>query len=247
MDKYPKYISEEQQELFEHFLMDEMSVAEQLSFKARLADNKNLQKSFDEFKSLFEIVEETGLRDKLKDFHNLLENREKTPAKQLNPSKKWFNYRIAASITILVTMGLWFFNRPNTNERLYDKYYTQDPGLPTVMGSTDNYDFYEAMVDYKQGHYKIAIGKWEKLLTQKPENDTLNYFLGVSHIANNQFERALEFLNKNKDNASSRFFDENNFYLGMTYLKMNQMNKAKTFLEKSEMPESKEVLKSLQE
>ncbi|MGB3150266.1 MAG: hypothetical protein WBB27_06340 [Maribacter sp.] len=246
MDKYPKYIPEEQQELFERFLMDEMSIKEKKSFEIKIAGDKNLKNSFDEFKSLFETVEEVGLRHKLKDFHNALENGEEPQIRLLNPSKYRFGYRIAASIIILIGLGsIWFLNNTNSNVKLYEVYYFQDPGLPTVMGSSDNYNFYEAMVDYKQGDFKVAIEKWEKLLVAKPENDTLNYFLGVSHLANGQFEKGLIHLNKNENDSSSRFFSENNFYLGLAHLRLNQLTEAKIYLGKSKMPESKEILEAL--
>ncbi len=140
MDNYPKYISEQQQELFESYLMEEMSVQEQQSFEANLIDNLDLQKAFNEFKALFETVEEVGLRKKLENFHNTVE--EKTPVRSLNPLKNRFNYPVAASIVILISIGgFWWINRPSSNERLFNEYYKQDPGLPTVMGNNDNYDW----------------------------------------------------------------------------------------------------------
>ena len=166
----PNTYQEEEQELFERFLMDEMSVKEKKSFEIKIAGDKNLKNSFEEFKSLFETVEEAGLRHKLKDFHNALENGEEPQVRLLNTSKNRFRYRIAASIIILIGLGsIWFLNNTNSNMKLYEEYYFQDPGLPTVMGSSDNYDFYEAMVDYKQENFEMAIEKWEKLLVSKPE------------------------------------------------------------------------------
>ncbi|WP_156115609.1 hypothetical protein [Psychroserpens sp. Hel_I_66] len=39
------------------------------------------------------------------------------------------------------------------------------------MSSNSNL-IYDAMVNYKQGDYKTAIGKWETLKANQPDNDT---------------------------------------------------------------------------
>ncbi len=246
MDKYPKYISQEQQEIFEQFLRGKMSEEEHSSFEFSLSKDEKLKNSFKEFKSLFEAVEEDGLRSKLEDFHKAME--EETPVRQINTSKKWFTYSIAASISIFLAVGgLWFFNRQSPNEALFEQYFSPDPGLPTVMGTNDNFAFYEAMVDYKLGNYEIAIKKWEKLLETKPENDTLNYFLGSAYLANMEFETALDYLLKNEHNESSPFYEETHFYLGMTYLKLNKVSKVKTHFEKSKVPVSNEILEAIED
>ncbi|WP_273568025.1 tetratricopeptide repeat protein [Maribacter halichondriae] len=227
--------------------MGEMPIAEQLSFKARLADNDDLSKSFEEFKALFETVEEAALCEKLEDFHSsVIEQKEETPTKTLNISKFRFNYRIAASVTILLAIGgFWFFNSQNSNEKLFNEYYSPDPGLPTVMGANDNYAFYEAMVDYKQGNYDIAIAKWEKLLVSKPENDTLNYFLGSAYLAIEEPTRAVSFLEKAIQAKSSSFRNEAHYYVGLIYLKSGKQQKAVEALNSSELQKAAELHQKL--
>ncbi|MFK7812182.1 MAG: tetratricopeptide repeat protein [Maribacter sp.] len=243
MDKYPKYISQEQQELFERFLLDIMSAKERDSFELSLKKSKDRQESFDEFKSLFETIEEDGLRSKLEDFHNKVV--QDKPVIKLKVSKTKFNFRIAAAATILLTLGLWFFNRPSANERVFNKYYTQDPGLPTVMGTNDNYKLYEAMVDYKQGNYAIAIGKWEELLETKPENDTLNYFLGVSKLAIDDEKQAITHLKIAKKTKESIFKNEIYLFLGLAYLKLEKLDSGKEYLELSKDKKAKKILSEL--
>ena len=244
MDKYPKYISEEQQESFELFLSGKMSVEQQDSFKLSLNQDSQLQESFEEFKLLFIAIEEEGLRSKLEDFHTTIE--EETPVRQLNASKKRFNYSIAASVAILIAIGgVWFFNRQSPNEKLFHKYYTQDPGLPTVMGSNDNFDFYEAMVDYKRGDYDVAIEKWKKLVETKPKNDTLNYFLGVSYLALENTPKALIYLETIAKNKNSVFMNEAQIYLGLAHIKSNQIQNAKAIFTKIDTRKSREILSEI--
>lgn len=244
MDKYPKYISQEQQEEFETFLLGNMNLSQKEVFKQKLQTDTVLNAQFNEFKDLFVAVEEENLRSKLDDFHTTIE--EETPVKHLNTSKKRFNYSIAASLAILLTLGgLWFLNRQNPNEKLFHKYYTQDPGLPTVMSSNDNFAFYEAMVDYKRGNYDVAIKKWEELLVNKPENDTLNYFLGAAYLAKGNKNNAITFLNTVAQIKKTSFKKEAHFYLGLIYLKEKKIDSAKKNLEKSNTALSKKILLEL--
>lgn len=239
MDKYPKYISQEQQEEFERFLLSQMELEEETIFHKKLDGNTVLKNQFEEFKTLFFAIEEEGLRKVLNDFHEAIPNKAHTLQSNFNL------YRIAAGVAILVTLGFWFFNRPSQNEKLFEEYFTADPGLPTVMGSSDNYDFYEAMVDYKQGHYQVAIEKWETLLQEKPNNDTLNFFIGAAHLANENVDNAIKFLNPLTDDQNSVFYNEVNNFLGLALLKKGDVPEAKLVLSKSTITKSRELLSQL--
>jgi len=63
------------------------------------------------------------------------------------------------------------------------EYFKPDAGLITSMGGNENYEFYRGMVDYKQGNYKAAISRWKDQLKLKKDNDTLNFYIGVSLMA----------------------------------------------------------------
>lgn len=239
MDKAPKYISKERQEEFEQFLLGQMTNKEEFVFNEKLEKEPKIQKEFEEFKSLFFAVEEEGLRKVLNDFHEALPDEE-------NAHKNNFNfYRIAAGIAVLVALGLWLFNRPNANERLYNEYFTPDPGLPTVMGENGNYDFYEAMVDYKQGNYDLAIQKWQKLYASKPENDTLNFFIGAAHMANGNPQKSIGYLKKNQGNWNSSFSEEAKYFLALAYLNNRQIEKAKKALKDSQLEKAQKLLQEL--
>lgn len=239
MDNTPKRISQKQQEEFEQILLGQMDLKEEALFHKKLDNNDILRKQFEEFKNLFFAIEEVGLRNRLDKFHEGVQ--EEKGGQKLN-----FNvYQIAAGIIVLIALGIWVFNRQSPNEKLYQQFFTPDPGLPTVMGTNDNYAFYEAMVDYKQGNYSVAIEKWEKLLGSKPKNDTLNYFLGVSHLANNNVDIAIDYLKLLTDEKSSVFYKDINTYLGLALLKKGKIDEAKSILAKSNSPKGQKVLSKL--
>ena len=239
MDNAPNYISQERQEEFERFLLNQMELEEETVFHKKLDSDALLKTQFEEFKALFFAIEEEGLRKVLNDFHQTL------PKKKTLKKYNFNFYRIAAGITIIVALGIWVFTQKESNEKVFEAYFRPDPGLPTVMGPNDNYAFYEAMVDYKQGNYKVAIEKWRTLLEEKPNNDTLNYFLGSAHLANGNIESAIKFLTFLTDNETSGFYHEANTYLGLALLKKGAVPDAKFILKKSNTERSKQILSEL--
>ena len=241
MPKYPNYISQEEQEQFERFLLGRMDAEEQTLFRQNLTDDKNVAAAFEEFKQLFLAIEEKGLRAQLENYHSA--------TKKVSETKKsaFYRYRIAAGVAVLVTMGIWFMNQPTSNQSLFEEHFSPDPGLPTVMGANSNYDFNEAMVDYKQKNYDVAIGKWEKILEQKPNNDTLNYFLGAANLAEGNTGQAIDYFDQTLTSESPTFKSEALYYLALAHLKENNTTEAVKSLKMSSDTRSKQLLNKIQE
>ena len=237
------YISQEHQETFERYLMDQMGDQERSRFLENLEQDAQLMHQFKEFKALFHSVEETALRESMESFHSELES----PSKKITKGRDFPIYKIAAVITVLVAMGLWFLYQKDPNEKLYQEYFTADPGLPTVMGNSSNYAFYEAMVDYKQGHYKTAISKWQQLWAAKKDNDTLNYFLGSAYLADGEATKAISFFDRVVENEQASFKNEAAFYQGLAHLKNGNPQAALKSLEKAQDEKSRELIKKLKD
>ncbi len=246
MSKASPNISKEEFEAIEKYLLDRMLVSEKQDFEARIADNEVLARAVDEQRALIAGIEEKSLKKRLEVFHEEVNEENHVLEKKVIPlrSRRW--YYAAASIAVLFALGsIWYFSRPPEHERLFDQYFSPDPGLPTVMGTTDNYDFYGAMVDYKQEEYATAIEKWKKLLEKKPQNDTLNYFIGVAHLANNDPGASIPFLKKTVSASESLFHEEAAYFLALSYLKQNQTESAKKVLQERKLAKAKRLLQDL--
>lgn len=242
MNSLPKYITQEQQEQFERFLLNQMTDNEACEFNKKLDANPEFEAQFLEFKALFEAVEENALHQMINEIHSELDGTK--PGIKMTRSRR-FLY-LAASLAIVISLGTFIlYNLSNSGKRLYKKYFIEDPGLPTVMGESSNYNFYEAMVYYKHGDYEKAINIWEQLHKQKPGNDTLNYYLGMALLVNNDEIQAIQHLNKVNEVERSVFKKENYYALGMAYLKINEKDKAIKYLELSGMEQADKVLKAL--
>lgn len=241
MDDLP-HISEEQLEEFDRFHLKQMSPKEESDFAKRLNSDSELKAQFDSFLLMAEAVEETSLREQLNDFHSSLEN---TGVRKIPSFSRRSVFAIAASLLVLISLGILLRPWEDSNTKLFNSYYSADPGLPTVMGENHNYAFYEGMVDYKQGNYELAIEKWQKLHAAKANNDTINYFLASALMANGKTQNAIPYFDNALKNKQSAFFNEASFYQGLAHLKSGNQAEAIKFLEQSNDPRSTEILEHL--
>lgn len=203
------------------------------------------------FKSLVEDIKVTllgietqALKERLGEYHKDIPKA--NPLMKPTVKVRFLSFsKIAIAAGIIIALGVFWFVSGSSNDRLYAKHFKPDPGLPTTMSSLDNFVFYDAMVNYKQGEYAKAISKWEKLELKSPDNDTINYFLGVAYLADQNAEEAINYLNKTANNTESVFLEDAYYYLGLAYLKSDRIEEASQSFQKSHLDKSQEILKSL--
>ncbi|PIV93642.1 MAG: hypothetical protein COW44_08435 [Flavobacteriaceae bacterium CG17_big_fil_post_rev_8_21_14_2_50_33_15] len=233
-------ITQDLLENVERYFNDNMSHEERSVFENKLKSDETFKLQVEEIKALLLGIETQSLKEQLNEFHKYIPL--SISKHRSTKFKIWQIGKYAAAAILVIALGCyWFYAKPS-NEKLYAKYFIADPGLPTTMSATDNYDFYDAMVNYKHGEYHIAISKWEKLQQKKPENDTINYFLGVAQLANKNELKAIPFLKNATQQSESVFLNDAYFYLGLAYLKTNQLTKAKESFNDCKSEKSQELL-----
>lgn len=150
------------------------------------------------------------------------------PAAVKKISRTWLY--AAAAVAIAVMSLLWFSR--STADREFARYFVPDDGLPVVMsGSHDNYNFYNGMVSYKEEDYSKAIHIWQQI---QPASDTVQYYLGVAMLNNNNSKEAIPFLLKVAQNNQSAWRLKATWYLALAYLKNNATKEAVAWLRKLE-------------
>lgn len=232
-------ISQELLETVERFYNGTMSKQEHLNFELRLDEDSQFRTQVEDIKTLILGIENQSLKEQLDTFHEDIPKSSPTKPSGFNFSN--IRKLAAAAVILIAITSVWYFMTPQT-DRLYAKYFTPDPGLPTTMSSNANFEFYDAMVNYKQGDFKTAIEKWEAI---KVKNDTLNYFLGVAHLANKNEKDAVAFLEKATQNSDFTLSNEAFYYLGLAYLKDGNIEKAKLNLKRSTIENSQALLSAL--
>jgi tetratricopeptide (TPR) repeat protein len=239
-------IAQEELEALEQFIFQQMNAEETAAFTKELSTDIALQHKLETIMLLLVGIQEAELKKKLEEFHNglhLLKKNRIKPHTNTFALKKWL---VAASVLVIVALGSWLFlNRDTKEEKLFAAYFQPEPGLISAMGTSDNYLFDRAMVDYKVGDYDAAIKTWESLLTSKPENDTLNYFIGSAYLMKEKEETAIAHFKKVIANENSFFRNDAMWYTGLALLKSNRKTEALGFIERAEHENKAELLREL--
>ena len=228
-------------ETIEKYLSKELSAEEEKSFEQRLPGDPALQQKVNEVRLLSVGIQEAILTETLRDFHKTLQDRK--PASVIIMAKR---FAVAAAIFIPLLLGVWFWGfKKNAGEKLFEAYFTPDPGLATTMGVADNYEFEKAMVDYKTGNYQLAISNWEKLRKLKPDNDTLDYFIGAALLAGKEPAKSIACFDKVIASGKKGFLNEAYWYKGLALLGEGRKEEAMIELKKTVHDQKEALIKEL--
>lgn len=237
-------ISEELLETIERYINDSLTSQELKDFNQLLELDNDFKLKVEAIKSIRIDDKAQSLKEELNEFQDDIS---KTIIKKNSNKTKYFDLsKIAAFTAVIIAIAsIWFFSTPK-NENLYGTYFKKYPALSKTINDTENFDFYDAMVSYKDGNYKIAIDKWKLQQEKKPENDTLNYFIGLAYLANENIDDAIPFLERSIEAEDDFIFlDEAYQYLGLAYLKAGNKDLAKKNLNISNTEISKKVISEL--
>ena len=241
-----QHISQEEFERIEAYLNGSLSEVDLSKFEEQLKNEEGFASKVEDIKTVLMGIETQSLKAQLDSFHeDILQ--ESNLTSDSNSKVRTLNWKpLAIAAALIIAAGSFWFLKGDSNEGLYVQYFSPDPGLPTTMGDNDNYEFYNAMVAYKQGHYDDALKTWKSQLTTKTKNDTLNYFIGSALMASKQESEALPYLLEVSQQKQSTFKSEAFFYLGLSYLKSGDLEKAKQYLNKSDVTKAKDLLKKIE-
>lgn len=239
-------ITPELLESVERYYNGIMAQDQRADFEEQLHKDPAFKTQVEDVRAILLAIEQQTLKESLEAYHQELPAQDPNKNPEKPTAKVHFRIflKIAIAAAIIVGLGLFWYSSSSSNEKLYSKYFTPDPGLPTTMSTSDNYVFYDGMVNYKQGQYDTAISKWKKL---QPEttNDTITYFLGVAYLADNNPEQAISYLDETTQHKESVFLEDAYYYLGLAYLKSDETEAAHQAFQQSSSPKSQEILQKL--
>lgn len=149
--------------------------------------------------------------------------------------------RIAAGVALLLGIAWWFLARPDAYDQVFAEHYVVDPGLPVPMSATTDAAFHDAMVDYKMGAYPKAIAKWNALLVNDPQNDTLRYYLANAQMGEEHFAEAIQLYTGLATETASVFREKAKWRLFLAYVQMHDAEQVQSFKVVSGSPYAAEV------
>ena len=143
---------------------------------------------------------------------------------------------IAATLAI-VAAGIWFLSRnkptaaadPNNVYATYFNPNTEIQRVKTIIATlesrglagiqTDADTLRQALELYEAARYDESIALLKSFLGTHPENDTAQYYLGVSYMSQEHYARAIEMLYPLSRSEASSLRNDALWNLGLCYLK----------------------------
>lgn len=167
---------------------------------------------------------------------------------KIDNNRKKFNWRIAASILLLIGLGSYFvfFNQSLSNNELYTKYFYPYENViePIVRDQMKLTKKGEVFSLYERGAYEKAIEGFNQLLSQNSfDVATLNFYKANAYLQLKEYEKAQPLFAKIVANKNKEWQAESLWYLGLISLKLNEVADAKKYFEelKNQPFKNKEV------
>lgn len=231
------HISESDFDLVEKYLAGQLEGDELKSFKLKLESNPQFKEQVETQRCLQEGVAHYAMKQQLEEIHNRI-----YPPK----NNRFWGFSVAAAAILLFAVAVWWWQRPEPHLRLFDTYYTAEPGLPTPMSAdAENYVFYSAMVAYKNAEYPLAIHQFDSLAVAYPRETRYQYFLASSYLNSEQVDKAIPILEKLAAKDQDKYQAKAQWYLAMALLQSNRLDELQDLLNQP-LPANKERFEALE-
>ena len=218
-------------EIFEHiesYLAGSLT-RDELEELAQTLGVENLQEQIDFVKAVPVAFEINDVRDQIKQLVQAENNQSSSGGRLL--SLRRANWIIGIAASVLIVVGVFWFSQDRSGEGTWlDTYHFQDPGIPVVMSTSDNYELYDALSYYSEGNYATTI---DKLLTlqETQQSDTITYYLATSYYYSTQENNAVRLFEDVASNVNSNFQQRAQWFLTLIALNQNRLEDAQSILE----------------
>ncbi|MBK9543278.1 MAG: hypothetical protein IPO49_13375 [Bacteroidetes bacterium] len=214
-------------EEIERFFEGLMSEEERTAFEARLLLDNELQEDLELYKKVVESMHSLSGND-LRKKMNILDLEMGAANKPRYPNRSNRGYKsylaIAATLVFILLSSYFVFFHSSIDSRIA-QYEIPEPGLPVLMGESNQRNLDEVMNAYKLGKFELAQTLLSTMLRSDSDNDTLNYFSGCVYVRLHDYQKASNCFEKVKD-PNSVYFAKSQFESGLLYWRENDIAKA---------------------
>jgi len=214
-------------DLIEGYLGNRLNDTVKREFEERFKNEPDLREELEKHRQLHEAM----LDQDAMHFRKKLITIENEELETENPNERQFNFnwKIAAAITVILGLSMFFiFQNTSSEKPLFETYFTAYPLEDTVRGNQKE-ELQLALQAYNQKDYKKAVTFLESLTKSMPEAHQLKMYLGSAYLKLGQPKKALSEFKSLTNNAT--YGEQAKWYMAMTYLKMQQNDKVIALLD----------------
>lgn len=232
-------------ERIHQYLSNSMTEAERAVFEAEMASNPQLAEDLALERKLLEGIRLSGdaaLRKNIADAEQRMSDQRFFQQAKVVPigsakTTKSFAMRkvmsIAAAAIVLLGLVYWGFFREkatvDTDAIFAANFKPETTLIKDILGgagllppdSLAQDSLKAALVLYDAGKYKEATVALDSFLLRHPANDTAQFYLGMGHLNDERYARAVEVLEPVSQNEASAFQLSAMWYLGLCYFKVD--------------------------
>ncbi len=201
-----------------NYLEGDLTAEDKRSFEEQLDIDPYLREQVEQVRIALKGVENTGLKNDLKNIHDEL----------YNPSR---DYRATiwrwVAVLVLLVPAVWFVVSNLNQPDLFTAYFKPYPNVLTAR-ATDNNTLTSTMSDYSSGKYTSALSGFAELKEMGIDSDEIDLYMGITYL---QLDKTAEAIQLWSDLGSQhRYAPQIKWYLALAYLKSEQTDQAKKLL-----------------
>ena len=220
----------DREEIIQKYIQNRLSEKDRVQFEVDLQNSEQLQKQYKEFKHIQAAIQQSEYNRLKKEFKTL-------EATNSGENTWFFNWRIVATIVVLVSMGsLWWLVQPVNNDKLYSQYFTEysNTHQPIVRGGQDAQAL--AFAYYENSEYDKAAAQFSSLLVSHDDAD-IRFYYALSLLNDTKLESAkheLEVLLLSNTEYKEQLW----WYLGLVEMKFGNKTKAVEYFQMLHHPQA---------
>ena len=221
---------DERIKLIERYFEGDLSAEERRAFEEKLATDEAFAEAFAMEKKIMYGIEESGnrrLRARLDQLMAEESGKETVPSTTAKVRKfpRFGSLALAASLLILVSVGIWWLLQPAAPDQIFASYYETPPFEELRGGEESPPDREAAKRLYQAKDFRGASEKLESYLQTGAGEARDSLLLGICFLELGDFTPAARIFQSLKSNLEIN--DQAIWYLALTYLRQEAWTEAK--------------------
>ncbi|MGM0567320.1 MAG: tetratricopeptide repeat protein [Bacteroidota bacterium] len=216
------------QKLIDHYFNKGLTAKEKRDFDKLMESDLEFREYIGFEESIRTAIGQEDIIDFRRKISNTVRSKQRKNLIQKYTHKYW---KYAATIVLFAGVSvsaLFLINNQNNPDRLFKKAFNSSKihVSRSPVSSASNATIVEAMLNYHEGNYYNAIGYFEQLLKQHPDNIAVRFYLGISQMETENYDEATDEFRYILSDQDNLYIEHAEWYLSLCFMKEDEMDKA---------------------